>query len=41
MCTGPCLEHCYNTDIKTFIYGLLVGIIIYHMYNEYNKQNKK
>ena len=40
-CYGPCLEHCFSRDnIKYYIYGIITGLSISYIYNEY-KQNHK
>ncbi len=33
-CSGPCLEHCYNSN--TFVYGILVGVLLFYMYQQYD-----
>jgi hypothetical protein len=34
ICKGPCLPHCYSKNNKEFlsiIYGIVLGIILYHI----------
>lgn len=36
-CSGPCLEHCYKPNM--FIYGILVGVLLFYMYQQYDTKN--
>ena len=43
ICSGPCLDHCYNKNkITYFILGLFIGIFITKLYSSLvNKKIKK